>query len=62
MDTARQVSPPVAAAALHGGQEMEAYIQPGNVTFFEWLGWRRAGGLVSYAGIPHQRMLIGLER
>jgi putative N-acetyltransferase (TIGR04045 family) len=52
----------VAAAALHGGQEMEAYIQPANVTFFQWLGWRRAGGLVDYAGIPHQRMLIGLER
>jgi putative N-acetyltransferase (TIGR04045 family) len=50
----------VAAAALHSGHEMEAYIQPANVTFFEWLGWRRAGGLVDYAGIPHQRMLIGL--
>lgn len=52
----------VAAAALHGGQEMEAYIQPPNVTFFEGLGWRRAGGLISYAGRPHQRMLIGLGR
>jgi putative N-acetyltransferase (TIGR04045 family) len=51
----------VAAAALHGGQEMEAYIQPANVPFFEWLGWRRDGGLVSYAGIPHQRMLIALR-
>jgi putative N-acetyltransferase (TIGR04045 family) len=50
----------VATAGLRGGQEMEAYIQPANVTFFEWLGWRRTGGLVSYAGIPHQRMLIGL--
>ncbi len=50
----------VAAAARRGGREMEAYIQPANVTFFEWLGWRRAGGLVDYAGIPHQRMLIGL--
>jgi putative N-acetyltransferase (TIGR04045 family) len=50
----------VATAALHGGREMEAYIQPANVTFFEWLGWRRDGGLVDYAGIPHQRMLIGL--
>jgi len=39
---------------------MEAYIQPVNVRFFEWLGWRRVGGLVDYAGIPHQRMLIGL--
>jgi putative N-acetyltransferase (TIGR04045 family) len=50
----------VAAAALHGGHEMEAYIQPSNVTFFERLGWRRDGGLVVYAGIDHQRMLIGL--
>lgn len=50
----------VATAACRGGREMEAYIQPGNVTFFEWLGWRRAGGLVDYAGVPHQRMLIGL--
>jgi putative N-acetyltransferase (TIGR04045 family) len=50
----------VASAASRGGQEMEAYIQPANVTFFEWLGWRRVGGLVDYAGIPHQRMLIGL--
>jgi putative N-acetyltransferase (TIGR04045 family) len=50
----------VASAARRGGQEMEAYIQPVNVTFFEWLGWRRVGGLVDYAGIPHQRMLIGL--
>jgi putative N-acetyltransferase (TIGR04045 family) len=50
----------VATAAARGGREMEAYIQPANVTFFEWLGWRPAGELVSYAGIPHQRMLIGL--
>ena len=50
----------VATAALRGGQEMEAYVQPANVRFFEWLGWRRTGGLVTYAGIPHQRMLIGL--
>ena len=46
---------------MRGGREMEAYIQPANVTFFEWLGWRPAGGLVSYAGVPHQRMLIGLR-
>jgi putative N-acetyltransferase (TIGR04045 family) len=50
----------VATAGSRGGQEMEAYIQPANVTFFEWLGWRRIGGLVGYAGIPHQLMLIGL--
>ena len=51
----------VATAAAHGGREMEAYVQPANVTFFEWLGWRPVGGLVSYAGVPHQRMLIGLR-
>jgi putative N-acetyltransferase (TIGR04045 family) len=50
----------VTAAARRGGQRMEAYIQPGNVAFFEWLGWQRAGGLTSYAGIPHQRMVIDL--
>jgi putative N-acetyltransferase (TIGR04045 family) len=48
----------VAQAALRGGLEMEAYIQPANVRFFEWLGWRQVGGLVTYAGTPHQRMLI----
>jgi putative N-acetyltransferase (TIGR04045 family) len=51
----------VAAAACRGGQEMEAYIQPANVTFFEWLGWRRAGALVDYAAVPHQRMLTALR-
>jgi putative N-acetyltransferase (TIGR04045 family) len=52
----------VATAGARGGREMEAYIQPANVTFFERLGWRRVGVLVSYAGIPHQRMLIDLAR
>jgi len=52
----------VATAGRRGGQEMEAYVQPANVRFFEWLGWRPAGGLVTYAGIPHQRMLIGLTQ
>lgn len=50
----------VATAASYGGLAMEAYVQPANVTFFEWLGWRRVGGLVEYAGIPHQHMLIRL--
>jgi putative N-acetyltransferase (TIGR04045 family) len=50
----------VATAAQCGGTRMEAYIQPGNVPFFEWLGWQRTGGLVPYAGIPHQRMVIDL--
>ena len=51
----------VATAAARGGREMEAYIQPANVRFFEWLGWRLTGGLVTYAGIAHQRMLIDLK-
>jgi len=50
----------VATAGQLGGREMEAHIQPPNVRFFRWLGWRPVGGLVTYAGIPHQRMLIGL--
>jgi len=48
------------SAARLGGREMEAFIQPANVAFFRWLGWRPAGGLVDYAGIPHQRMLVDL--
>jgi GNAT superfamily N-acetyltransferase len=50
----------VAEAGARGGQEMEAYIQPANVAFFEWLGWRRVGGIVAYAGTGHQRMVIPL--
>jgi len=50
----------VGTAARRGGTCMEAYIQPGNVPFFEWLGWQRAGGLAPYAGILHQRMVIDL--
>ncbi len=50
----------VSSAGRQGGHEMEAYIQPANVAFFRWLGWRRTGDLVDYAGIPHQRMLIDL--
>ena len=50
----------VATAGQRGGREMEAYIQPANVRFFQWLGWRPVGRLVTYAGIPHQRMLISL--
>jgi putative N-acetyltransferase (TIGR04045 family) len=50
----------VSAAARLGGREMEAFIQPANIAFFRWLGWRRTGDLVDYAGLPHQRMLIDL--
>jgi putative N-acetyltransferase (TIGR04045 family) len=51
----------VAEAAARGGRRMEAFIQPANVGFFEWLGWRCAGGLANYAGIPHQRMVTDLS-
>jgi len=50
----------VATAAERGGRQMEAFIQPANVVFFNRLGWQRSGGLVEYAGIPHQRMVTGL--
>jgi putative N-acetyltransferase (TIGR04045 family) len=50
----------VATAGALGGREMEAFIQPANVAFFEWLGWRRTGGIVEYAGLGHQRMVIAL--
>jgi putative N-acetyltransferase (TIGR04045 family) len=50
----------VASAGALGGREMEAFIQPANVEFFEWLGWRRTGGIVAYAGLGHQRMVIAL--
>jgi len=50
----------VAQAGARGGREMEAFIQPANVSFFRWLGWRPKGGLVTYAGMEHQRMVIGL--
>ena len=50
----------VATAGALGGREMEAFIQPANVEFFEWLGWRRTGGIVEYAGLGHQRMVIAL--
>lgn len=50
----------VATAGALGGREMEAFIQPANVEFFEWLGWRRTGGIVDYAGRGHQQMVIAL--
>ena len=51
----------VAAAGAHGGREMTAHVQPGNVRFFERLGWRRVGPPELYAGSPHQRMVIALS-
>jgi len=39
---------------------MIAHIQLPNVAFFRRLGWRLAGDVESYAGLPHQPMSIGL--
>lgn len=51
----------VAEAGARGGRQMEAFIQPANVTFFQRLGWRRTGPPVIYAGIDHWRMVIALK-
>ncbi|HEU5001992.1 MAG TPA: MSMEG_0567/Sll0786 family nitrogen starvation N-acetyltransferase [Actinomycetota bacterium] len=51
----------VRAAGERGGRRMVAHIQPANVIFFEHLGWRTVGGLVDYAGLPHQQMAIDLS-
>ena len=50
----------VATAARLGGREMQAHIQPGNVRFFERLGWERRGPVEVYVGLPHQPMAIDL--
>jgi putative N-acetyltransferase (TIGR04045 family) len=50
----------VALAGAHGGSTMIAHIQLPNVEFFTRLGWRPAGDVESYAGLPHQPMSIGL--
>ena len=39
---------------------MVAHIQPPNVSWFEHLGWSRAGELEIYVGLPHQPMEIDL--
>lgn len=50
----------VRTAAERGGRQMQAYIQPPNVAFFQHLGWRPDGEVLQYCGRPHQRMLIDL--
>jgi putative N-acetyltransferase (TIGR04045 family) len=50
----------VAAAAVRGGRLMTAHIQPANASFFERLGWTRAGDAEIYAGLVHQPMQIVL--
>lgn len=50
----------VATAAVLGGRTMSAHIQPGNVSFFQRLGWVAVGEREVYAGLPHQPMSIDL--
>lgn len=50
----------VATAASRGGVRMVAHVQPPNRRFFEHLGWT-AGGVETYAGIPHLAMTIPLR-
>lgn len=51
----------VSAAGRRGGREMVAFIQPGNVRFFENLGWHQVGEAENYVGRPHHRMVIALD-
>jgi putative N-acetyltransferase (TIGR04045 family) len=50
----------VAMATSRGGRLMTAHIQPGNVAFFERLGWRASGEQEIYVGLPHVPMEIDL--
>jgi putative N-acetyltransferase (TIGR04045 family) len=50
----------VATAARDGGRLMTAHIQPGNVPFFERLGWHVSGEQEIYVGVAHVPMAIDL--
>ncbi len=50
----------VRTAGQVGGSRMIAHVQLANVVFFRHLGWTRVGEPELYAGVPHQRMSIGL--
>jgi putative N-acetyltransferase (TIGR04045 family) len=50
----------VATAGAHGGRRMVAHIQLPNVVFFTHLGWEAHGDVETYAGLPHQPMIIDL--
>ena len=52
----------VATAGSLGGTFMTAHIQPGNITFFQHLGWHCTGAIETYVGVPHQPMGIALTR
>jgi putative N-acetyltransferase (TIGR04045 family) len=51
----------VATAGAWGGSRMVAQIQPGNVRFFEALGWAAVGEPADYLGVLHQPMSIALR-
>jgi putative N-acetyltransferase (TIGR04045 family) len=51
----------VATAGALGGSQMVAQIQPGNVRFFQALGWTAVGEPVDYLGVPHQQMSIAMR-
>jgi putative N-acetyltransferase (TIGR04045 family) len=61
------LGPPLVRSAVRiagerGGELMDAFIQPQNVSFFRKLGWRAEGDLEQHVGLPHQRMVIDLGR
>lgn len=58
---ARLVRYAVATAGSLGGSRMLAQIQPGNVRFFEALGWAPVGDPADYLGLVHQQMSIALR-
>lgn len=51
----------VQTAGQFGGSVMTAHIQPGNVVFFQHLGWACDGAVETYVGVPHQPMRIDLR-
>lgn len=51
----------VGTASRLGGVVMVAQIQPGNVAFFERLGWYRVGDPAPYVGRLHQQMAVDLQ-
>jgi putative N-acetyltransferase (TIGR04045 family) len=51
----------VRAAGERGGLVMVAHIQIPNVVFFRRLGWHLDGEAETYAGLPHQPMVIDLR-
>ena len=58
---ARLVRFAVKTAGERGGNLMIAHIQPQNVVFFKFLGWRPEGDLVEFQGHLHQKMAIPLQ-